>query len=104
MNSTNNNSFQKSALKVFNDLYDLIIEDEIPYKFDLSKMPDDVISCIGIQLVDYPFKCYDDTEFYKLFFKHDKPDDYKEYIQYITDNKDNKHINNMILQKVVKQI
>jgi hypothetical protein len=25
-----------------------------------------------------------------LFFKHDKPDDYKEYIQYITDIKDNK--------------
>ena len=29
-------------------------------------MPDD-ISCIGNQLVDYPYKCSDDTELYKLF-------------------------------------
>ncbi len=27
---------------------------------------------------------------YKLFFKHDKPDDYKEYIKYISDIQDNK--------------
>jgi hypothetical protein len=67
-------------------------------------MPDDVISCIGKHLVDYPFKCYEDTELYKLFFKHDKPDDYKEYIQYIMILKMTKHIKNMILQKVVKQI
>ncbi len=32
----------------------------------------------------------DDTELYKLFFEHDKPDDYKKYIQCITDIKDNK--------------
>ena len=48
-------------------------------------MPADVIKCIGDQLEDYPFKIYDDTELYKMFFKHDKPDDYKEYIQYIND-------------------
>jgi hypothetical protein len=53
-------------------------------------MPDNVISCIGNQLIDYPFKCSDDTKLYKLFFKLDKPDDYKEYIQNITDIKDNK--------------
>ena len=46
---------------MFSDLYDLIKEDDEPYKFDLSKMPDDVIRCIGNQLVDYPFKCSDDT-------------------------------------------
>ncbi len=37
MNSTNNNSFEIAAKKVFIDLYDIIIEDEKPYKFDLSK-------------------------------------------------------------------
>ncbi len=37
MNSTNNNSFEIAAKKVFSDLYDLIIEDEKPFKFDLSK-------------------------------------------------------------------
>ena len=53
-------------------------------------MPADIISCIGNQLEDYPFKIYDDTELYKLFFKHDKPDDYKEYIKYINDIKNYK--------------
>ena len=53
-------------------------------------MPDDVVSCIGKHLEDYPFEIYKDTELYKMFFKHDKPDDYKEYIQYITETKDNK--------------
>ena len=53
-------------------------------------MPDNVISCIGNQLVDYLINCYEDTELYKLFFKHDKPDDYKEYIKYILDIQDNK--------------
>ena len=90
MNSTNNNSFEIAAKKVFSDLYNLIKEDEKPYKFDLSIMPDDVVSCIGKHLEDYPFEIYKDTELYKLFFKHDKPDDYKEYIQYITDIKANK--------------
>ena len=89
MNSTNN-FFEIAAKKVFSDLYDLVIEDEKPYKFDLSKMPDDVTSCIGKQLVDCPFKCYEDTELFKMFFKHDKADDYKEYIQYLTDIKNNK--------------
>ncbi len=37
MNSTNNNSFEIAAKKVFSDLHDLIIEDEKEYKFDLSK-------------------------------------------------------------------
>jgi hypothetical protein len=53
---------------VFSDLYDLVIEDKKPCKFDLSKMPDDVISCIGKQLEDYPFKYYEDTELYKFWF------------------------------------
>jgi hypothetical protein len=92
MNSTNNNSFEIAAKKVFNDLYTLIKEDENkiddkPFKFDLSIMPTDVISCIGNHLEDYPFEIYKDTELYKLFFKHDKPDDYKEYIKYINDIK-----------------
>ena len=92
MNSTNNNSFEIAAKKVFSDLYALIKEDENkiddkPFKFDLSIMPADVISCIGNHLEDYPFEIYKDTELYKLFFKHDKPDDYKEYIKYINDIK-----------------
>ena len=95
MNSTNNNSFEIAAQKVFSDLYVLIKEDENkiddkPFKFDLSIMPDDVISCIGNHLEDYPFEIYKDTELYKLFFKHDKPDDYKEYIKYINDIKNHK--------------
>ena len=95
MNSTNNNSFEIAALKVFNDLHALIKEDENkiddkPFKFDLSIMPADVISCIGNHLEDYPFEIYKDTELYKLFFKHDKPDDYKEYIKYINDIKNYK--------------
>ncbi len=31
-------------------------------------MPDDIISFIGNQLVDYSFKCYEDTELYKFIF------------------------------------
>ena len=73
MNSTNNNSFEIAAKKVFSDLYDLIKEDENmtlneiddddkPFKFDLSIMPADIISCIGNQLEDYSFNIYDDTE------------------------------------------
>ena len=90
MNSTNNDSYKIAATKVFSDLFTLIKEDENKiddkqFKFDLSIMPADIISCIGNQLEDYPFKIYDDTELYKLFFKHDKPDDYKEYIKYISD-------------------
>ena len=82
MNSINNDSYKTAAAKVFCDLYALIKEDENkiddkPFKFDLSIMPADIISCIGNQLEDYPFKIYDDTELYKSFFKHDKPDDYK---------------------------
>ena len=53
-------------------------------------MPDDVVSCIGKHLEDYPFEIYKDTELYKMFFKHDKPDDYKEYIKYISDIKNDK--------------
>ena len=95
MNSTNNDSYEIAAKKVFSDLYDLIKEDENkindkPFKFDLSIMPADVIKCIGDQLEDYPFKIYKDTELYKMFFKHDKPDDYKEYIKYIDDIKNYK--------------
>ena len=95
MNSTNNNSFEIAAKKVFNDLHALIKEDENkiddkPFKFDLSIMPADVISCIGNHLEDYPFEIYKDTELYKLFFKHDKPDDYKEYCKYISDIKNYK--------------
>ena len=94
MDSTNNDSYEIAAKKVFSDLYDLIKEDENkiddkPFKFDLSIMPTDIINCIGNQLEDYPFKIYDDTELYKLFFKHDKPDDYKEYIKYISDINNN---------------
>ena len=90
MNSTNNNSFEIAAKKVFSDLYALIKEDENkidkkPFKFDLSIMPADVINCIGNHLEDYPFEIYKDTELYKMFFKHDKPDDYKEYCKYISD-------------------
>ncbi len=90
MNSTNNNSFEIATKKVFSDLYALIKEDENktdnkPFKFDLSIMPADVISCIGNHLEDCPFEIYKDTELYKMFFKHDKPDDYKEYIKYISD-------------------
>ena len=64
--------------------------DDKPFKFDLSIMPDDVVSCIGKHLEDYSFEIYKDTELYKMFFKHDKPDDYKEYIKYISDIKNNK--------------
>ena len=90
MNSTNNDSYEIAAKKVFSDLYDLIKEDENkindkPFKFDLSIMPADVIKCIGDQLEDYPFTIYKDTELYKMFFKHDKPNDYKEYIKFIHD-------------------
>jgi hypothetical protein len=79
---------------VFSDLYALIQEDENkidnkPFKFDLSIMPADVISCIGNHLEDYPFEIYKDTELFKMFFKHDKPDDYKEYIKFIDDVKYN---------------
>ena len=89
MNSTNNNSFEIAAKKVFSDLYALIQEDENkidnkPFKFDLSIMPTDVIKCFGDQLEDYPFEIYKDTELFNMFFKHDKPDDYKEYIKYIS--------------------
>ena len=107
MNSTNNDFYKNAALKVFAQLGQLIEEDENkvkdkPFKFDLSIMPDDVVSCIGKHLEDYSFEIYKDTELYKMFFKHDKPDDYKEYIQYLTDIKNNKTHKNMILQKVVK--
>ena len=97
MNSTNNDFYKNAALKVFAQLGQLIEEDENkskqinvldsstvilkddkPFKFDLSIMPDDVVSCIGKHLEDYPFEIYKDTELYKMFFKHDKPDDYKE--------------------------
>ena len=110
MNSTNNDFYKNAALKVFAQLGQLIEEDENkpkqinvldsstvilkddkPFKFDLSIMPNDVVSCIGKHLEDYPFEIYKDTELYKLFFKHDKPDDYKEYIKYISDIKIIKH-------------
>ena len=72
MNSTNNDSYEMAAAKVFCDLYALIKEnektiDDKPFKFDLSKMSSDIISCIGNQLEDYPFKIYDDTELYNYF-------------------------------------
>ena len=90
MDSTNNDSYEIAAKKVFSDLYDLIKEDENkvddkPFKFDLSIMPADVIKCIGDQLEDYPFEICKDTELFKMFFKHDKPNDYKEYIKFIND-------------------
>ena len=92
MNSTNNNSFEIAAKKVFLQLEQLIKEDENkvndkPFKFDLSIMPADIINCIGSKLEDYPFEICKDTELFKMFFKHDKPDDYKEYIKYINDIK-----------------
>ena len=98
MNSTNNDFYKNAALKVFAQLGQLIEEDENitnkiddkPFKFDLSIMPNDVVSCIGKHLEDYPFEIYKDTELYKMFFKHDKPDDYKEYIKYNSDIKNNK--------------
>ena len=100
MNSTNNDFYKNAALKVFAQLGQLIEEDENitnkiddkPFKFDLSIMPDDVVSCIGKHLEDYSFEIYKDTELYKMFFKHDKPDDYKEYIKYISDIKNLKNI------------
>ena len=111
MNSTNNDSYEIAANKVFSDLYNLIKEDENkiddkPFKFDLSIMPDDVVSCIGKHLEDYPFEIYKDTELYKMFFKHDKPDDYKEYILnlLVMLNIIIKYLKNTILQKVVKLI
>jgi len=109
MNSTNNDFYKNAALKVFAQLGQLIEEDENkpkqinvldsstvilkddkPFKFDLSIMPNDVVSCIGKHLEDYPFEIYKDTELYKMFFKYDRPDDYKEYIKYISDIKNNK--------------
>ena len=95
MISTDYNTFQNAALKVFSDLYALIKEDENkiddkPFKFDLSIMPADIISCIGKHLENYSFEIYNDTELFKMLFKHDKPDDYKEYIKYISDIKNNK--------------
>ncbi len=95
MNSTNNDFYKNAALKVFAQLGQLIEEDENkvkdkPFKFDLSIMPDDVVSCIGKHLEDHSFEIYKDTELYKMFFKYDKPDDYKEYIKYISDIKNDK--------------
>ena len=85
MDSTNNDSYEIAAKKVFSDLYDLIKEDDKTFKFDLSIIPTDIISCIGKHLEDYPFEIYKDTELYNFFLKHDKPDDYKESIKYISD-------------------
>ena len=92
MNSTNNNSFEIAAKKVFLQLEQLIKEDENkvndkPFNFDLSIMPADIINCIGSKLEDYPCEIYKDTELFKVFFKPDKPDDYKEYIKFIGDIK-----------------
>ena len=72
MNSTNNNSYEIAAAKVFCDLYALIKEDENkiddkPFKFDLSIMPADIINCIGDHLEDYPFEICKDTELFKMF-------------------------------------
>ena len=72
--STNNDFYKNAALKVFAQLGQLIEEDENkpkqinvldsstgilkddkPFKFDLSIMPDDVVSCIGKHLEDYLF-------------------------------------------------
>ena len=47
----------------------VILKDDKPFKFDLSIMPTDIISCIGKHLEDYPFEIYKDTELYKMFFK-----------------------------------
>ena len=44
-----------------------ILKDDKPFKFDLSIMPDDVVSCIGKHLEDYPFEIYKDTELYNFF-------------------------------------
>ncbi len=67
-------------------------------------MPDDVISCIGKQLVDYPFKCYEDTELYKLFLNMINQMIIKNIFNILMILKIIKHIKNMILQKVVKQV
>jgi hypothetical protein len=112
MNSTNNDFYKNAALNVFAHFGQLIEGDENitnkiddkPFKFDLSIMPNDVVSCIGKHLEDYLFEIYNDTELYKIFFNLDKPDDYKEYIKYISDIKIIKHMKNTILQKVAKLI
>ena len=109
MNSTNNNSFEIAAKKVFSDLYALIKEDENkiddkPFKFDLSIMPTDVISCIGNHLEDYPFEIYKDTELYKMFLNMINQMIIKNIANILVILKIIKHMKNMILQKVVKLI
>ena len=71
MNSTNN-SFEIAAKKVFSDLYALIKEDDKPFKFDLSIMPDDVVTCIGKHLEDYPFESIH-TKIFPIFISNFSP-------------------------------
>ena len=109
MNSTNNNSFEIAAKKVFSDLFTLIKEDENkvsdkPFKFDLSIMPADVIKCIGDQLEDYPFEICKDTELYKLFLNMINQMIIKNISNILVILKIIKHMKNTILQKVVKLI
>ncbi len=54
MNSTNNNSFQKAALKVFSQLGQLIEEDEILNNNHvlLHELPDDIMKKISNTLLD----------------------------------------------------
>ena len=47
MNSTNNNSFEIAARKVFSDLYDLIKEDDKPKQINLLDLSTDILNCIG---------------------------------------------------------
>ena len=109
MNFTNNDSYKIAATKVFCDLYNLIKEDENkiddkPFKFDLSIMPDDVVTCIGKHLEDYPFEIYKDTELYKMFLNMINQMIIKNILNILMILKIIKHMKNTILQKVVKLI
>ena len=95
MNSTNNNSFEIAAKKVFSDLYDLIKEDE---KLNnnhvlLQELPNDVMQKINNNLLDKNDKRFNkifsenkDDKLLKILFngnipdlKYIDPDIYNEY-------------------------
>jgi hypothetical protein len=107
MNSTNYNSFEIATKKAFSDLYDLIIiEVERPHKFDLSKMPGDVISCIasGNQLVDYPLNALMIQNYIIFFSNMINQMIIKNILNIFLTLKIIQHLKNTILLKVVKLI
>ena len=62
--------------------YTKILSTQKKAEFTFNSLPSDIIPSISKYLGDHPLAVHYDPDLYNLFFKHDEPTDYKDYIEY----------------------